>query len=294
LSGLEKLKKFKIHPAFLLVGVISALTGTLLDFIVCTLSALMHECAHACCSRRLGYDLNKIILMPYGAVISGDVSGITFKDEVLLCLSGPFINLALAVAIAACWWLAPDCYPYTESAFYMNASLFITNMLPAYPLDMGRILFRALSEKISCARARNICRVISGITAAFAAAMFVFSCFKTPNFSALFFAFFLFFGCFFGEKGEYKKIKLSYKKAFGRGVEIRLVAVSEDSSLKNLIKFFSEDKYLVVDIFSSDGEYVAEIRQDQLADFIEKENIYTKIKELLPFLPESALAKRKI
>lgn len=291
---LEKLKKFKIHPAFLLAGVVSALTGGLLDFIVCTLSALIHECAHAFCGNRLGYELNKIILMPYGAVISGDVSGITFKDEVILCLSGPFINLALAVAIVACWWLAPDCYPYTESAFYMNASLFITNMLPAYPLDMGRILFRALSEKISRARAKNICLVISGVTALLSAALFAISCFKTPNFSALFFALFLFFGCFFGEKGEYRKIRFSYKKAFSRGVEVRRVAVGEDTPLKNLIKFFSEDKYLVADIFSAEGEYVSSLMQEQIADFIEKENIYIKIKELLPFLPESALAKSKI
>lgn len=276
------------------MGLITAFTGGLIDFITCTLSALIHECAHACCGGRLGYSLDKIILMPYGAVIRGDINGIAFKDEVLLCLSGPFINLFIAVMIVACWWLAPDCYPYTESLFYMNLSLFLTNMLPAYPLDMGRILMRALSEKLSFARAGIICKVISAATALGIIALFIISCFETPNFSALFFAVFLFFGCFLSERGEYKKIKFSYAAAFKRGVEVRRIALSEEAALKTFIKFFSEDKYLIADIYSSDGEYIASLKQEEIAALMEKENIYVKIKQLLPFLPKRALAKGEI
>lgn len=273
------------------MGLVTAFTGGLIDFIVCSISALIHECAHAYCGGRLGYSLDKIILMPYGAVIRGDISGITFKDEVLLCLSGPFINLFLAAMIAACWWLAPDCYPYTDSAFYMNLSLFLTNMLPAYPLDMGRILMRALSEKLARARASIVCKAISAVTAAGIAVIFIISCFSSPNFSALFFAVFLFFGCFLSERGEYKKIKFSYGAAFKRGVEIRRIALSEEAALKTFIKFFSEDKYLIADIFSSDGEYILSLKQEEIAALMEKENIYVKINQLLPFLPKRSLAK---
>jgi len=240
----------------------------------------------------MGYELDKIILMPYGAVVKGDVYGITFKDEVFLCLSGPLVNLAAAVCVAAAWWLFPACYPYTESAFDMNMSLFITNMIPAYPLDAGRILMRALSEKFSRRRARAVCAAISVFAAACAAGLFVYSCFSAPNFSALAFSVLLVTGCFSPEKGEYGKIRFSYEKSLRRGVEERRVAISESSSLKTVIKFFSEDKYLVADIYSERGEYILSLRQEKLAALIEKEDIYLKFNEVLPDFAGSALAKK--
>lgn len=240
----------------------------------------------------MGYGLDRIILMPYGAVVKGDVYGITFKDEVLLCLSGPLVNLAVAVCAAAAWWLFPACYPYTESIFDMNLSLFITNMIPAYPLDAGRILLRALSEKLPRRKARFICSAVSVFAAATATGLFVYSCFSSPNFSALAFALLLLSGCFSTEKGEYGKIRFSYEKSLSRGVEVRRVAISENAPLKTVIKFFSEDKYLVADIYSEEGEYVLSIRQEKLAELIEKENIYLKFNEVLSDFNGVSLAKK--
>ena len=46
------------------------------------LVAVQHECAHAFAAAKLGYKLNAIVLMPFGAVIDGDLRGISFKDEI--------------------------------------------------------------------------------------------------------------------------------------------------------------------------------------------------------------------
>jgi len=43
---------------------------------------LQHECAHSFAAAKLGFRLNKIVLMPYGAVIRGDLSGISLKVEI--------------------------------------------------------------------------------------------------------------------------------------------------------------------------------------------------------------------
>jgi len=232
--------------------------------------------------------------MPYGAVVKGDIGGITQRDEILLCLCGPFTNLLLALLTAALWWLFPACYPYTESVFDMNLSLFITNMLPAYPLDAGRILLRFLSERLSPKKARTICSAVSLIFAAATLGLFIYSCFSTPNFSALAFALLVASGMFSAEKGEYKKIKFSYRKSFERGVEVRRIAVSEKATLKNMLRFFSEDKYLIIDVYSESGEYAASLRQEQLAELIERESIYKKLSELLPDFSCLPLAKSKI
>ena len=80
LRGAEKKLKLRMHPLFLFVGVLSAFTGQLFLFLGGCLAALQHECAHAFAARRYGFTLDKIVLMPYGAVISGDISGLTRRS----------------------------------------------------------------------------------------------------------------------------------------------------------------------------------------------------------------------
>ena len=80
----DKKPLFRLHPLFLIVGIWYACTGELFLFLLSALVAIQHECAHAFASARLGYKLNKIVLMPFGAIIDGDLQGISFKDEILV------------------------------------------------------------------------------------------------------------------------------------------------------------------------------------------------------------------
>ena len=74
--------------------------------------AIQHECAHAFAAAKLGYKLNKIVLMPFGAIIDGDMSGISFKDELLVAACGPLCNLCTAIFFIALWWLKPTMYAF--------------------------------------------------------------------------------------------------------------------------------------------------------------------------------------
>ena len=85
-----------VHPLFLIFGAYYALTGKILIFIIYTLSAVVHELGHSFAAAGLGYRLNKITLMPFGAVASGDIDGLKLKDEIKIALAGPLINLAIA------------------------------------------------------------------------------------------------------------------------------------------------------------------------------------------------------
>lgn len=58
-----------MHPLFLLFGVWYACTGELFLFLLSALVAIQHECAHAFASARLGYKLNKIILIDRKSVV---------------------------------------------------------------------------------------------------------------------------------------------------------------------------------------------------------------------------------
>jgi len=60
--------RISIHPLFFLFGIYFALRGKVFLFLNFTLTALIHELGHAIAAERLGYKMNKISLMPYGAV----------------------------------------------------------------------------------------------------------------------------------------------------------------------------------------------------------------------------------
>ena len=126
------------------MGAWYAFTGELFLFLMSCLVALQHECAHAFAAAKLGYKLNRIVLMPFGAVIDGDLRGISLKDEIYVAICGPLCNLVTAAFFVAVWWCYPATYPYTDSACYSSLTVALVNLIPAYPLDGGRILKCAL------------------------------------------------------------------------------------------------------------------------------------------------------
>ena len=90
--------RFSVHPLFLVLGVYYCFVGRLPVFLLSALVALQHECAHAFAAARLGYRLDRVVLMPYGAVIDGDLEGIGFRDEICVAVWGPLCNLITAAA----------------------------------------------------------------------------------------------------------------------------------------------------------------------------------------------------
>ena len=97
--------KFSIHPLFLAFGIYFAFTGKVFSFIIYTLSAVIHEVGHYNQSEKLGYGLKKIVLMPYGALIQGDLDGVRYKDECKIALAGPLYNFLIAIFFIAFWWV---------------------------------------------------------------------------------------------------------------------------------------------------------------------------------------------
>ncbi len=268
--------RLKLHPLFLLAGVLSAFTGDLLLFLAAALAAIEHECAHAFAARRLGFRLDRIVLMPYGAVISGDLSEISPKEELYVCAAGPLANGLTALGFAALWWLYPETYPYTDAAAFVSLSLFLVNLLPAYPLDGGRALF-VLLRPLGRRRAQLLCRAVSIAVAAGVFALFVLSCFSEPNPSALFFSVFLAAGCFGG--GQYGRLTFA-RKTFRRGVEERRVALSADATASEAMRYLREDKYLVFDLFDG-GEFFSELPEEELLTALEAGRYSEKLREFV-------------
>ena len=286
---------FYIHPLFFLSGVVYSLIGKLPLFIMSMIVAVEHELAHAFCASKLGYRLKKISLMPYGAVIDGDLKEVTLKDEMAVALAGPICNLLTAGAFVALWWLYPATYPYTDTACYLSLSIALVNLLPAYPLDGGRILRCALLSSflnsetvkgdISHAehRAKIVTLVLSLVISAILVTVFFF-CLKNgvANYGILTFALFLLSGNLSkNNDAVYTKINFCNFSALERGLEIRRVAVSESTPVKSVFRYLHRGKYLILEVYDGKERYLGEIRQSELAEFFASGSGYSKIGEIL-------------
>ena len=127
-------------------------------------SVVLHELAHALVAMREGLQAKAIILLPIGGITLLDDSkipqdGNSWKRDIRIAVAGPAINLLFGVGCAAyvlSWhpeaalWTKPLIHSnhLLRSLVWTNLYLGAFNMLPAYPMDGGRIL-RALFARQS-------------------------------------------------------------------------------------------------------------------------------------------------
>lgn len=272
------LRLFRLHPLFLVVGIWYAFSGELFLFLLSALVAIQHECAHAFAAYKLGYKLNAIVLMPFGAVIDGDLKGISFKDEMRVAFCGPLCNLLTALLFAVLWWFRPTMYAFTDTAFYSSMSIALVNLLPAYPLDGGRILYCLLANSFSKTqpqataekKAKRFCFLITLLFSSFFLLCFLIQCLqRQPNPSMLAFGIFLFVGAFGNKKKDavYEKIDFSFLPSLKNGVEIRRIAILGNSPIKDLFPFLSRGSFLVFEVYDTQGRLLFELPQNRLSDF---------------------------
>ena len=280
MPGADKKFRLRIHPLFLAAGLVSAFTGDLLLFLAAALAAAEHECAHAFVARRYGFALDKLVLMPYGAVLSGDIAGIGKKRELAVPGAGPCAHPVTPLAFVALWWLFPETYPYTEAAASVSFSLFLVNLLPAYPLDGGRILHLLLSP-LGERRANVVCRAVTLLTASGVLAYFIWTCFFDAAWTALVFSVLLAAGAFGG--GRYARMTFSREKSFARGLEERRVVIAAERTVQDAFRHLREEKYLVLVLFSG-GEFLGELSEEEYLDAVRSGRWSAQLSELLPAL----------
>lgn len=279
--------KFSIHPLFLAFGIYFAFIGKVFSFIIYTLSAVIHEMGHYIESEKLGYALEKIVLMPYGAIIKGDLHGISYKDECKISLSGPLYNLIIAVVCVAFWWLIPETYPYTDLIVTANLSLAIINLIPCYPLDGGRFLLATLSLFLPRKTAKKIVKGLGLLFVLILLALFVYSCFTTVNITLLFFSVFMLIGVLgWSKESEYIKIyqNLTYKKTTNPR-PVKRIIIGGESKLKNLYKLINAEYYYEVKV-ESKGERVV-LEGDDLYKILSSYSPYQTLNEILSEKKES-------
>ena len=146
--------KIKVNPLFFALSLALVAFGHALDFVWTMLALILHETAHALVARLRGFVVKKLVLLPYGAMMS---TGESFDktSSVLIGLAGPLCNLIVALILLGVWWLFPAVYPYTQNFLYCNLSLGLFNLLPVYPLDGSRVVLGVCKNKLRAQRFAN-------------------------------------------------------------------------------------------------------------------------------------------
>lgn len=261
--------KITIHPLFFAVIIFCAFFGGFFVSIIFALTALLHECGHVFCAAKLGYECKQIKLMPYGAAAVCDIDGIRWRDEVKLALAGPAVNAAICVALAGIWWFWPSTYAFTDVIMSASLTMLVVNLLPAYPLDGGRVAKCILSHIFGDKAAAIILRVVNVLLAAGLIACFVLSGF---NITFLFFALFLL--CSAAEKSPPAvRVNFASRAALKRGVEIKTVLVDDSLTCKDAMRLLDDKRYLILRN-TSDGR---EITQDELYGILAEKSIYDRV-----------------
>ena len=267
--------KLTIHPLFLAVGLLTAVFGGLPVFLICTLTALLHECGHIFCAAKLGFECTKVSLMPFGAAAVCDIEGISPTDELKLAFAGPAVNLVLCVFTAGLWWFFPPSYAYTDLVFYASAGMLVLNLLPAYPLDGGRAA-KCLLLKFMSAKAVNITlRAASLIAVVALVLLFIF---VLPNVSLIAVAVLLLVSAFTGSQPA-RKINFAAKKK-KRGREIRYVILGEEATFRDALRFVDGSTYLVIQLYGE--KFLDEITEDELYERLMEHSLYDKITDCSP------------
>ncbi len=149
-----------------------------LQFILAVMiCVLLHELGHLFVAKKFGVKTNKMVLLPVGGISTVEKITKSPKEEFLITIAGPLVNLIIAIIL---FFVIPvtDYVSYNLGEYFtalndfsvrtflfflfiVNVTLVVFNMIPAFPLDGGRLLRAVLDIKLTRTKATRIATTIS-------------------------------------------------------------------------------------------------------------------------------------
>ena len=276
--------KFRIHPLFLLIGIASIFLGVGEIFLCYLVTVLLHEMGHAVVAKHLGYELQQISVLPFGAELSLQNDNFTPKDEIKIAVAGPLVNLVLIIIFVALWWIFPTSYYYTDLFVFSNFVTLVFNLLPVFPLDGGRV-YRAIVSKYKDTKTTE---KIVGITAITLSLLFflvfIISLFIQPLYSMALASIFLLTGAFnFNKNAIYKRriFTKNYHNNFSKGCNVSIIAVSDTMPLYKLVKFINSQTYTIFVVYDSNNNLKKIIMEKNLNYLFTQYNSFAILKDII-------------
>lgn len=174
---------FVAVPALLDGGDILSAVESVLFVLVLFLCVVLHEYGHALAARRYGIRTQDITLLPIGGVARLEKMPEKPLQELVVAAAGPLVNVVIAALLFGVMFFAGVAVPslgwswgnesFLEQLLTINLVLIGFNLIPAFPMDGGRILRALLATRLEYARATRLAAYLGqGIAVVFAIAGF--------------------------------------------------------------------------------------------------------------------------
>ena len=273
------MKKLPINFSFIFVFFWFFLTNKIYEFLIFLIVLIIHELGHYIIAKKRGYKLTKFNISMFGAELNYEKL-YSVNDELIIALSGPIFNIFSAFLMFSLWWIFPGIYVYTKTFCFFSLCLGLFNLLPAYPLDGGRVLISALSLKYDEKNALKLIKYNNLFLSLIFFIFFIISCFFEFNLTFILMIIFLFSGFFEAEnRGKYQLMSL-IKEKNKNFTNIKFIYVGNgDISLLELIKKIENNKFIF--FYFNYGKKGKLIPENIIINLSLKNNLNEKIKYLI-------------
>ena len=162
---LQGLFSIPIDTSLITEGIMPWILGTVVALGLFA-GVLIHELAHSLVARRKGIKINNITLMIFGGIATMEEGVPDPKAELPMALVGPIASLVIGLICVGIVYAVPTVItnpPIAGIVIFvfgylgvLNIILFAFNLLPAFPMDGGRVLRAWLAERMPLHRATKI------------------------------------------------------------------------------------------------------------------------------------------
>jgi Zn-dependent protease len=164
-SMLNEIFQVPVDTSLMTTGFVPYLLGAVVSLGLFA-GVLVHELAHSLVARYKGIKINSITLMIFGGIASMEEGIPDPKAELPMALVGPITSLVVGLICSAVVYAVPAITtdPATSGVWIfvfgylgvLNIILFAFNLLPAFPMDGGRVLRAWLAKRMPLHRATKI------------------------------------------------------------------------------------------------------------------------------------------
>lgn len=187
-------------------------------------TVLIHELSHSYVAQHYGVDIERIVLLPIGGVAQMGKIPKKPNQEILIAIAGPLTNIIIAgISYIIYLLLLPIISDFITSFIaefaLVNIVLALFNLLPAFPMDGGRVLRAFLAKKMDYVKATELSVSVGKIFAIIMATAGIF-----VNFFLILIALFIYIGA----EQEYKTTMIS---SLLGGIKVKNIMTSDVKTL---------------------------------------------------------------